>query len=456
MNINYYVKCEVCGSIIQTKIQAGWLKHHPIAIYCGKCNILIDGEVFQKPQVGEIRADFRNAKILYDLDKEKVDFLIESSGEFTTMKMVSADSREAMISMIMPPFIRNCHNVNMDLFKKNVLGYLNKKINEWPKYRRIFELWNNKNSIYLEQELRKVLSTKQDKIGNGYINKGLHTIFLKQSDVMTNDKSTYKKFSEIHSELSKLNDKNLTQLNNRLNRNEYLNNCKRKVYECLDRFVDIFMYLIPAYGVMLFNQSEKSVEFGITTVSFERLKQFYIDCYELLGEMAPIINGLNNLAHRGNFELCDERVKIKYDDLFYKPNSLKIKTINQSEKFSTLISIFFDNGLRNSIGHFDYYFNGYDQLIQYEKNTQHDIKNVTYKNGIYLLEFACKCLKMYKTIIYVEDIIYCIETRDFNNYVQSESMNEIVSIENKEKVGRNDPCPCGSGKKFKKCCIDKF
>jgi uncharacterized protein YecA (UPF0149 family) len=22
----------------------------------------------------------------------------------------------------------------------------------------------------------------------------------------------------------------------------------------------------------------------------------------------------------------------------------------------------------------------------------------------------------------------------------------------KNKVGRNDPCPCGSGKKFKKCC----
>jgi len=23
------------------------------------------------------------------------------------------------------------------------------------------------------------------------------------------------------------------------------------------------------------------------------------------------------------------------------------------------------------------------------------------------------------------------------------------------KIGRNDPCPCGSGKKFKKCCIRK-
>jgi preprotein translocase subunit SecA len=24
-----------------------------------------------------------------------------------------------------------------------------------------------------------------------------------------------------------------------------------------------------------------------------------------------------------------------------------------------------------------------------------------------------------------------------------------------EKIGRNDPCPCGSGKKYKKCCLLK-
>ena len=23
----------------------------------------------------------------------------------------------------------------------------------------------------------------------------------------------------------------------------------------------------------------------------------------------------------------------------------------------------------------------------------------------------------------------------------------------RNKIGRNDPCPCGSGKKFKKCCL---
>lgn len=23
------------------------------------------------------------------------------------------------------------------------------------------------------------------------------------------------------------------------------------------------------------------------------------------------------------------------------------------------------------------------------------------------------------------------------------------------KIGRNDPCPCGSGRKYKRCCLDK-
>lgn len=26
-------------------------------------------------------------------------------------------------------------------------------------------------------------------------------------------------------------------------------------------------------------------------------------------------------------------------------------------------------------------------------------------------------------------------------------------VSSEPKVGRNDPCPCGSGKKYKKCCL---
>jgi hypothetical protein len=30
-----------------------------------------------------------------------------------------------------------------------------------------------------------------------------------------------------------------------------------------------------------------------------------------------------------------------------------------------------------------------------------------------------------------------------------------LSVRNAPKLGRNDPCSCGSGKKYKKCCLDK-
>ena len=30
--------------------------------------------------------------------------------------------------------------------------------------------------------------------------------------------------------------------------------------------------------------------------------------------------------------------------------------------------------------------------------------------------------------------------------------NNLAGVENSAKIGRNDPCSCGSGKKFKKCC----
>nr|WP_263327315.1 SEC-C metal-binding domain-containing protein [Neobacillus sp. Marseille-Q6967] len=47
------------------------------------------------------------------------------------------------------------------------------------------------------------------------------------------------------------------------------------------------------------------------------------------------------------------------------------------------------------------------------------------------------------------------EKEDWKNAVlESEQPNPIPSgpVQNEHKVGRNDPCPCGSGKKYKKCC----
>jgi uncharacterized protein YecA (UPF0149 family) len=48
-----------------------------------------------------------------------------------------------------------------------------------------------------------------------------------------------------------------------------------------------------------------------------------------------------------------------------------------------------------------------------------------------------------------------------NLTIQKKNVKEFPIVEESEskhlgrtKIGRNSPCPCGSGKKYKKCCID--
>ncbi|MEF9919013.1 MAG: SEC-C metal-binding domain-containing protein [Eubacterium sp.] len=48
---------------------------------------------------------------------------------------------------------------------------------------------------------------------------------------------------------------------------------------------------------------------------------------------------------------------------------------------------------------------------------------------------------------------------EWDNVLSEEKRKEITknykrskTIVNENKIGRNDPCPCGSGKKYKKCC----
>jgi len=52
--------------------------------------------------------------------------------------------------------------------------------------------------------------------------------------------------------------------------------------------------------------------------------------------------------------------------------------------------------------------------------------------------------------------------KEWNNIFDEEKRKEIRKDYNRskqvikeDKVGRNDPCPCGSGKKYKKCCGNK-
>ncbi len=42
---------------------------------------------------------------------------------------------------------------------------------------------------------------------------------------------------------------------------------------------------------------------------------------------------------------------------------------------------------------------------------------------------------------------------ELSPYIPVEPEAKPVTVE--PKIGRNEPCPCGSGKKYKKCCLNK-
>ncbi len=66
---------------------------------------------------------------------------------------------------------------------------------------------------------------------------------------------------------------------------------------------------------------------------------------------------------------------------------------------------------------------------------------------------------LYKKMVeYKADHLYSLSQwkdifseEELEKYYKEQKRSKTV-VNNKEKVGRNDPCPCGSGKKYKKCC----
>ena len=65
-----------------------------------------------------------------------------------------------------------------------------------------------------------------------------------------------------------------------------------------------------------------------------------------------------------------------------------------------------------------------------------------------------------QTIVEPKQIEHRIDAELFNYYKMIiEEMKEGLKQKpfiRKFKTGRNEPCPCKSGKKFKKCCLDKI
>jgi len=81
------------------------------------------------------------------------------------------------------------------------------------------------------------------------------------------------------------------------------------------------------------------------------------------------------------------------------------------------------------------------QIVRTKEGSEADDRGV--------VEFKAKSILQNK-IWNLHEISHFVKEKDQWLYVDGDLLESPPAITN--KIGRNEPCPCGSGKKFKKCC----
>ena len=132
--------------------------------------------------------------------------------------------------------------------------------------------------------------------------------------------------------------------------------------------------------------------------------------------------------------------KAVYEKFLENPNQERIFTLKDlAEKYD--LDIFYATGFVDGIN---------DSLVN-----PVDIENMTEDTKI---DFSLNLEVLYKNMVDARaEWLYQLpqwneifdEDKRKKLYLEQKKSNTIVR---KEKIGRNDPCPCGSGKKYKMCC----
>ncbi|MCX7088379.1 MAG: DUF1186 domain-containing protein [Methylococcales bacterium] len=107
----------------------------------------------------------------------------------------------------------------------------------------------------------------------------------------------------------------------------------------------------------------------------------------------------------------------------------------------------------------------YDALVECFKRGLIDDSFITKKNLDYFMqmgkEHALTKLKANSQYQFINNVItemenwYCFQAeKKTPSHLNIPKINDASLSYTAPKVGRNDPCPCGSGKKYKKCCLN--
>lgn len=446
---NEFIKCNMCDTTINLRMQLGYFDI-PFHLSCPKCKTSIDGKILLE-NVDHYEVSINNAYLVKDYDSSF--YSVELSAEFPTRKIKKKNME------IEPyedsPFMRALQwypdSVKRHEIMGNTMYFANYYKSKWYELKSFFELfWNGQNHILykkINKELPKYPHLGVAKVANNLdACVCLHQLLITTTGISSIlEKKSLTRYIEIGNKI--LNDRD-----NALAYEEFaekiekdFTSVEKKAFSLIESFAKIYEQLIPVVilkKAQTFDRVDKD-KYGIMTANFEELTSFYAKSFEWILENLDFVIGLNNIAVRGNYNAFQKEEKT-YEG-YLKTNKVnKLGWMNKEEPFSIPIQSL-DSKKRNAIQHFDSEIDYVTQKIVFKDKDK--VQNM------YLTEFALLCTDNFELIFYILELVYSLRKIYYlkQNFVPH--FKEFSNSPKSEKVGRNSPCPCGSGKKYKKCCL---
>lgn len=446
---NLFVQCNACKMKINLRVQIG-LFDIPFYVRCPKCHSTIYGKIFAEDN----SINVENAGIVQCDDKEF--YSVELSAEFPTRKAI----HKKLYAIELTPYMRNLffYGSNEKAIEETqkTMYFANFAKFGLSEMKQNFELfWNNQDKILFARVtdlIKQNLYIPFSEVNNSFdVAVALHQLLLTTTGIsIIIGKDTLGEYTKIGQLV--IGDRNhFTQISEFITNDRVdFNSIELKGFKLIELFAKVYEQLIPVIALKNGNclgNVDKN-QFGIMTANFDELTDFYAKSYEWIFDNLKVILGFNNIFVRNDFTKCVNGKN--YQDFIRDSNGNKIKNgyINEKEPFSKPISSL-NNRVRNAIQHFDSDIDYETQLITFKDRN----KSV----DLYLIDFADLCIENFRIMFYVLELVYNLRKLAFmqKGIVPSFVANEIRVDEQpykKMKIGRNEPCPCGSGKKYKRCC----
>jgi preprotein translocase subunit SecA len=174
----------------------------------------------------------------------------------------------------------------------------------------------------------------------------------------------------------------------------------------------------------------------------------YQEISEIAKSIFPVPNNL--LETLKNFKKPEEinqyLIKLAEEAYQQKEKELEAKNMRQIEKFVSLRSI--DTLWMDHLDNMDHLRDSVRLRAYGQKDPLVEYKN----EGIRLFQRLLGSIQ--STVV---NTIYKVALAPAGNVATQPARSTAIGKPSAgKKLGRNDPCPCGSGKKYKKCCYPKY